>query len=210
MNNSFCQSDKKTELKANSDFREKYCLRYHKNLNYFSRDMIDHFPKNVSDTSAMSTNIEDTSKIDHNLSYFSFMYWEQLPIQTLKQKIDSLNLMRVPKRSVNDSSFLLLTFFDRRLDSKQQDRSIKRGDVFSETTPLPYFELFDQFKGNTFCGLEKDFVLYILNSCESSKLPSKYKMAGYNCFPSKWQHGYSKGVAVSEKRRIILYWIVCW
>ena len=60
-------------------------------------------------------------------------------------------------------------------------------------------------------GFWKDstFVIYVLESGKGKYL-EKYDLPPSPQMPNSWKNGYSKGVSVSEKRKMAIYWSIAW
>ena len=79
----------------------------------------------------------------------------------------------------------------------------------TEYIPVPNFRdnLYDIDTTANF--LPNDFTIYILEA-----KPGKYIRDGLlyknNIMPASWEHGYTKGVAISKERMLAIYWIYIW
>ena len=85
--------------------------------------------------------------------------------------------------------------------------------------PIPFFETYsfshpedvvkteDIYSETSKSGLSKDFKIYVLES-EKGKYWKGLEPANY--MPKEWENGYSKGIAINEKNKTIIYWVVIW
>lgn len=83
-------------------------------------------------------------------------------------------------------------------------------ECYENLYPIPNFSNFDDYQTNkTQCKLSSDFVIYVLDSKLGKFLPKSDITKG-KYMPKKWRNGLSRGVALSEKREIAIYWIIIW
>lgn len=75
--------------------------------------------------------------------------------------------------------------------------------------PIPTFyherkalEIGDQY-------LPDDFSIYVLEAKEGRFLPDDALVTN-RCSNKKWPHGYSRGVAISTKRELAIFWLEMW
>ena len=82
--------------------------------------------------------------------------------------------------------------------------------------PIPYFERESEsfsrepqaiYSDKTYSGLSDDFIIYVYEF-----KPGKYweglKTVDY--MPKGWENGFSKGVAFSKSKNVVIYWFVVW
>lgn len=81
----------------------------------------------------------------------------------------------------------------------------------SLTLPIPNFSPlhFYEYEITSLNRLTDDFVLYILDAKSGKYLPKEYLTTGLG-MPDNWKNGFSKGIAISENRNIIVYWLEIW
>lgn len=72
-----------------------------------------------------------------------------------------------------------------------------------------FFQEADYFtKGSTF-DLPKDFTIYVLELKKGKFIESVYLSDSLN-MPDNWKHGLTKGVAISKKRNVAIYYLDIW
>jgi hypothetical protein len=75
--------------------------------------------------------------------------------------------------------------------------------------PLPtFYPEVDQIY-NTEKYLPDDFIIYVIAAEPGIFLPEE-NLIITTCEDEKWNHGYSRGIAISEKRGIAIYWLEMW
>ncbi len=91
--------------------------------------------------------------------------------------------------------------------------------VFSDRFyyPIPYFEkhssleyrgdINDIYSDTTVSGLSNDFMVYVFDY-----KPGIYwkGLSPLNYMPTEFKNGYSKGIALNEKKKIVIYWFIIW
>ena len=75
--------------------------------------------------------------------------------------------------------------------------------------PIPNFIENEYATMKTKTRLPDDFEIYVLDAKAVNLKDSNYVTDGY-LMPEKWKNGYSKGVAISNKRNVIIYWLNTW
>ena len=95
-------------------------------------------------------------------------------------------------------------------DKSEIERELIEQDHFKEFKPIPNFSNFSAYNTNTtVCKLPKDFSIYVLESKPGIFLKENQLTDG-EYMPKVWKHGYSKGVAISSKRKEMIYWVIIW
>ena len=138
-------------------------------------------------------------------------------------KYDSLKnhfkILKIKSLYPNDTSVLLVfPYCDvsvgmdgsiiKDLETKKKKKLSRHNNTIHNGIPIPMFEI-NEFQGSTFSGLPKDFKIYVLGAKPGKYMDDKY-LQDCVCLPEKWKHGYSKGVALSDKRKVIIYWVTVW
>lgn len=75
--------------------------------------------------------------------------------------------------------------------------------------PIPNFVYSDYFDNSTQSRLSKDFSIYVLES-EPYKNIADSLITNNEMLLEKWKSGFSRGVAISLKREVIIYWVIIW
>ncbi len=92
--------------------------------------------------------------------------------------------------------------------SNEEKHLINRS-CYGSLFPIPNFWDNKFSTDQTLCKLSKDFVIYVLDSKAGKYLEDKLLTDG-RFMPNKWKNGISKGVAINEKEKIIIYWMIVW
>jgi len=193
---------------------------YERVLKFFDSTLVNHFPKKLPDKCSFSTNVA-LAKIDYEKeSGFSSFYADLKKKYSNKRYSKIKNIFISSSKAVYDanSEKLLLIFSynnDMEINGEKytnleslKRRKLAKLNLIATSFPIPLFEI-DQFKSNTFSGLPEDFKIYVLEAKPGKYLEDKY-LRDCVCLPEKWKHGFSKGVAMSDKRHVIIYWVTVW
>ena len=89
------------------------------------------------------------------------------------------------------------------------DSSKINDDCYNNLFPIPNFWQSKFYNNESECNLEKGFKIYVLDSKPGIYVEEKY-LSKYAYLPKKWEHGFSKGVAISEEQMAIIYWVIAW
>lgn len=75
--------------------------------------------------------------------------------------------------------------------------------------PVPNFWQSDFYSKSTECKLKKGFKIYVIDSKPGIYTDEKY-LSSNPYLPKKWEHGFSKGIAISESEKVAIYWVIVW
>jgi len=127
---------------------------------------------------------------------------------------DSIGLISKVNYRANDTCLLVVNRFTSKENwhLKSKYKYVKKNKIdrpcYNNKLPLPNF-WDSEYATNTETKLPKDFIIYVLNSKSGKYWDEKYLTSG-KYMPKLWKSGYSKGVAISKKRNIIIYWFIIW
>jgi len=99
----------------------------------------------------------------------------------------------------------------------------KCNNYFIKKSPIPYFEsynfglgknIYEKInKGNTLYNyvyvMPKDLIVYVIES-NSGNFWKKSCKEKRPLSLKEWQHGFSKGFAVSEEENLMVFWVILW
>ncbi len=89
-----------------------------------------------------------------------------------------------------------------------KDNSIYRTDCDINDPPLSVFFQERQYFGITTEFLGDDFDIYIVDSKKGKYIPNRH-LAKTIC-SEYWSHGFTRGVAISKKKGLAIYWVQFW
>lgn len=95
-------------------------------------------------------------------------------------------------------------------DSDEINEDLIDVEGYRDLYPVPNFSNFTEYQSDaTHCKLSDDFIILVLDA-KPGKFLNEDNLTQGKYMPVDWKNGYSKGVAVSEKRKIIIYWVIIW
>ena len=185
---------------------DKKALKSKYTNHFFKSKHTNHFPKDIDSVTYMGT-LGDTHPVAEQISFM------------LQCKINESNLKHVEKlkkkskviyEATDTCLFVINRFFTTDFGKLGKvDDSLIDQDYYRDKLPVPNLHHFDYSTDSTSSRLPEDFKLYVLDAEKGIFLDMDMLPCG-KYMPDYWKHGYSKGFAISEKREIIIYWIVIW
>jgi hypothetical protein len=178
---------------------------YERTLNFFQDSLVNHFPnkepKNMSQ-------YMDTFCYHNTLSFRLVMY-------DMKNKIDSvLKVNNAKAIGIYQSTDTCLLVINDYINTKNCGDAFRAGEstfiegCSNDKYPVLNFWGDDIESNETRSKLPKDFVLYVLDS--KVGIYSKKIKVEQSSMPNYIKHGYSKGLAISKEKSIIIYWVIIW
>lgn len=176
--------------------------KYYTSLNRFSKSMINHFPDKVNEKSHL---YESFSPEVGEVGIHLMTFFETTPridnyIARYKPAEDSLLVINRFANSKNYGYNILISTND----SIQIEK-----EFFLGKYPVPNFWSNIYSTDSTTCKLPNDFILYVIEA-KPGKFVDNSMLTDGRCMPKKWKNGFSKGIAISEERKIAIYWLVIW
>lgn len=203
----------------NVDIRKKMQKDYKQNIQFFKNDLVSHFPTELPDSCSFGATVPKKD----NLKMFGFgvdgmLLWKTYSSPQYKAIVSKFTNLSNTTYESNDSSLLLVfSYCDvieiegstyKNQESPERQALAKHNVSTATSLSVPLFEI-DEYKGNTMSGLTEDFKIYVLDAQPGKYIDDKH-LQECECLPEKWKHGYSKGIALSDKRQTIIYWIIVW
>lgn len=181
------------------------CLKQGANTyrEYFNKEMFSHFPNNHSSDRIISSYFYPNFDSFQNAGvYLRESY--KFPNNVIDTLISSLEASNFQKFKHDDPCNLIIELY--------YNHGLNSGMKCDNNSPFPNFweEIVALgFKENKY--LPDDFDLYIIEQDTGEYIPEKNLNNQKDLFGSnKWKNGISKGIAISQERRICIYWIEIW
>ncbi len=206
----------------NTSVQQSMRNSYHKSLSFFGDSLVKHFPKEFEHGGYSTTVLGSIDTIRYffktHRMYFYTKYSDQ-EYPAIRSRVDSLTKAVY---DANDSTLLLI--FDY-LDKVEADGRVfddtatplekelaRRNKNTSKSLPIPLFsdETGAIYTSITYSGFRDGFKLYVLGADSGFFLPSNKLSDSSVCLPEKWEHGYSRGVALNDQTKEAIYWIMVW
>jgi hypothetical protein len=195
---------------------------YFQYLNFYKKGLVDHFPIDYSN----NFEIEHTScnfRVNDINRYPPMDYFYSLTRK--KQETDSINdyLKKSSIKMVSafdTNSILIFSYIEdprsycdsisiMGMNQKESTKIGKANLLKSLYLPIPYFSDGYYNKARTFSGLDSSFVIYIIESKPGIYTDTTF-LKKNEYLPNKWEHGFSRGIAVSKSKNQIIYWVTVW
>ena len=197
--------------KKNENFDDSK-LDYIKELSVFKNEFVDHFPQKLNDN---NTPYGFCSTFPLKYECMSMELYETISTEKIERLTDSLIIISQAIYGSSDTCMLIMNRFHNTIRMFQginlstTERRLINRDCYKDKLPIQNFYASDLATDETRWKLPKDFVLYVLDAKKGKYWDDKYLYGG-KYMPPEWEHGYSKGIAISKKRNIVLYWFVIW
>lgn len=191
---------------------------YQANKVFLADSLLSHMPLTTTrNTLFVQSNLESiklnaSSKEASGLTPYEFMLAEQYSKSDFSKRFKKIKADSLLHCDLNDTNYVhVLSYFvwsdgdvELRMYNSgiESKKIIERNKRKAEKSTIPVFSTEDLSY-----PLES-FDLYVINSIPGTVL-EKY-FSGENLMPKRWQHGYTRGYAVSEEKNIIIYWITVW
>lgn len=178
---------------------------YENELSQFPKFVIDFFPSNITTPYAISKNIDTTS----NCIYYQ--------LYLFNADVSQLNHRYIASYKPDDKQLITIKrniLFEWDKAEKIYYNSIQKNQ--KTYYPIIYFEEINLlaemnqkliFSSNSESGLGPNFSIRVYDS-KPGIFWKGLKPQDY--MPVDWKNGYSKGVCISDKDKVVIYWFVIW
>lgn len=175
--------------KRTREFLENYA----KTRMEFPLELTDHFPYELKSIGQFSA-ITPAGAYGHDMAFFCLaIKTDSLDIMDTKTRLKKSN---AKEYEPNDSSLIIVG------DTVDYSQKI-------EGTPIPSFYKYEKDFGLNSVRLDNDFKIYVLES-KSGEYMGKEELTKDNKFPPNWKNGFSRGLAINEQEKTIIYWLTIW
>ena len=187
--------------------------RNHEYLMYrseFEVKCINHFPMSIQSDSSWVISNMDTSKHNVRFSLYEF----NVNIQRIDSISEKLHLNSIAQYNAYDSCLIIVNRFENFNSYNNfelasiSDSSLINRPCYDKKYPIPNF-LEYSMSNDEVIRLDSSFTIYVIEA--KAEVPSKkYNQLPFTHMPSLWRNGYSKGIAISRSKQIIIFWVVIW
>lgn len=183
--------------------------KYLNDIKFFGYKFVDHFPKKVT-----AETIAFTENLSPEMGNLELMMINRTDSNDLLKLATNLKNKSIATFNAYDSCLFIVNRFariDNFYDLKITDYESKiiNNTCYSRLSPIPNFWHNNYTTDSTQCKLPTDFKIYVLDAKSGKYFDDKYLTDG-RFMPEIWKNGYSKGIALSEKRNVIIYWLLIW
>jgi len=172
----------------------------------FGAALINHFPNEIETDSSLIVSVvsPEINKINYYLYEFC------LPSNIIDSLVNTFEAKRLDNYNLKDTC-LLVVHPNETIDPFDEE-PISYGnidfDCFKNKQPLPNFIDYQSEKSKSGLWLDSTFVMFVIESKSGNH--SGYMMDSLLSMPTKWENGFSRGVAISKERATVVYWIIMW
>lgn len=201
-----CSNRKRTHIKNEVD------IKYEKLRSAFDPDFTSHFPERVFQSEIRQLHCSTLSTYEDFPSAHVTLYKTSKEIKKLE-----INYERQFGKGINaaESNLLIINNW---LSLNETGASVERDEQFKkkmenlgkQNNPIPnFYELKFSNNEKTETQLSSDFNIFVLEA-KKGMFWDLSEMSDSRYIPTEWKHGLSKGVAISIKQKIIIYWLIIW
>lgn len=197
-----CSQEPKTFTEQRDIIYKEYCEN-------FREDFINQFPNKIN--YPINSTISNTD-VDHNNIGLYLIQYKVNKEEIIKIKLETSSKYKASYNS-RDSCLLIVNRFDY-LDSNglvkthKIDNLLINKKCYNQQYPIPNF-LGYKGSGEQPMKLSENYTIYVLEA-KPGEYDDNYKMKPNKQMPKDWEHGYSKGIALNEKDKEIIYWSIMW
>ncbi len=180
-------------------------------LSLFNEDYLEHFPKRIEYLPIQYV-IDTTNYYDHPRLILISSY----PNDVIDTMVNYFSAIALAKYNANQKDLLIVNRFTRKdnWSTKRKASNLKIKHYIEESNfngkyPIPNFWDIDISANRNECMLPSDFSIVVLEAKAGIFFSQKYHTKG-KYMPEGWKNGFSRGVAISKKRGIIVYWLIIW
>lgn len=201
-------------------FNQIFTDQYKEGLSLFEDSIVAHFPRSFSrETNGLSiVDLKGERLVEGAFSAATMINSIQYSNEKYK-KLRRKFITQAKERYLSKDTTLLLVFpYSNTIvlegktyyntESPYLQNLAKNNLKKSEKLPIPLFDL--DYKDATICGLSEDFEILVLDAKPGKYIEDKYLYDSSECLPYNWVHGFSRGVALSDKDSVVIYWVLVW
>lgn len=176
----------------------------------FPSELITHFPSEIK---TVKTSIYTRTYTQYeNACFYLTQIIDSAVLYNLYNETKEKAIIKI---SASDTCQLVLNRFhtiedfSKRLSISREDYKKIDLSCYDNKYPIPNFYDNEYSTDTTESRLTSDFEILVLESKSGKFWDDKYLYGG-EYMPPKWQHGYSKGIAFSREKSVIIHWFIIW
>jgi hypothetical protein len=177
----------------------------------FEEHFISQFPRKIECINYTITSSANTEKNDVGLLLYVYGASQKI---ILKER-NKVRKTAIAMYNSKDKCLLVVNRFEtidtyeNRKDVEIIDSTKVNQDCYKNQYPIPNFINYDNPKKNSNLKLDGDFDIYVLEA-KSGNYFKEFDLIPNPQMPIHWKNGYTKGIAISESKKIVIYWSVMW
>lgn len=200
----------KREVSFNDKSIKRMNESYVKYKSEFSTKLTDHFPNEILRLENSLSSNTDIRKDNIGLYLYQYNLSEK-EIDSISNSIIKRGFLR--RYNSKEECLFKVNPFEtlETIESYEKTKVIDSVDIdkdcYKDKLPIPNFVDF-YYDSRINIWEDSDFEIYVFN-VEKGLFYEGLEIASEQ-MPNKWGNGYSKGIALSNKRNIAIYWMVIW
>ncbi|HRY98962.1 MAG TPA: hypothetical protein P5550_07875 [Bacteroidales bacterium] len=183
-------------------------VEYDSSRSFFNPTLVSHIPEGYSEST-----ITFTEALNPFMGNLEFIVVDSLSDE-LNDQVDSLTENAIASFIASDTCLNVVNQFLSLEKYTFTNKEIEELDAriygcWNDLPPVPNFWHTDYTTEDTRCKLPNDFVLYVIEA-KPGMFVDESLVTNAWFMPKEWEHGFSRGIAISENRGVIIYWLVIW
>lgn len=187
---------------------------------FFPADLVKHFPDTLPINAISFSSNFKVSQLDYRPPHAYEFYLSVKSNKTLiKKMLSEMNFIK-NYSSDDPTPVLIFSYIEFKneeyniltIDGKNPNeaKAISASNLHkADELPIPLFSNIEDTTYNTFSGLDRSSEIKIIDAKQGVFIDTSHILKN-KYLPPKWQNGYSRGIAISKKENIIIYWVVAW
>ena len=193
---------------------------YKQRLSVYEDSLVDHFPKKFKGGILQVQRLSSIPPKKNSFHYhglFAAKTYKEQDYNTLYFQIDSVTQKIY---EITDDNLLVFKYMDSVVSSVDSSLTLEKPYIkelaqhnltLGNKLPVPWFTNKDHYNGeNVLDYYDPSFKLHVIDAQPGIYLPEEKLYDSSKCLPEKWRHGYSRGVALCDKTRQAVFWIIIW
>jgi hypothetical protein len=132
----------------------------------------------------------------------------------LNEILEKIKKTSIAKYSSTADCLLIVNRFetfetDDKLEVPKIDSTKLENECEVDLLPIPNFIDYHYLNKKNDLKLDEDFEIYVLESDRGNHFET-FKLGQAPQMSTKWKNGYSKGIAVNEKKKTVIFWSIIW
>lgn len=183
---------------------------YHTSKKKYDSLLVNHFPLKLPQH---PNNVIDNNNISKNDVAF-MLYEYNVSTSTIDSVLSKISGKFIDKYNAKDSCLLIVNRFET-IESnanmgevKISDSTLINKECYKSIYPIPNFIAYN-YPATGDLKLDESFDIFVLEAKKGNHF-SAFELLPNPQMPIDWGNGYSKGIAISKKKRTLIYWAIIW
>jgi len=186
---------------------------YQKYKNNFDKKYVDHFPAKMGTSTVHTPVFSSMEQKKNNFSLILYQY--NVKIDEIQDVNAKFKKTAIAEYKSSDPCLLVINGFETSETYEYRtvpvvDSTLLNLKCYSNKYPVPNFINYEDYNKDRPLRLDNTFTIYVLESkkMDSDSWKKEFGMKPNKQMPDNWKNGYSKGVAISQEKKTVIYWMV--